>query len=426
MKLYHCSHCGLRVFFDNRHCENCGSSLGFVPQELQMVAFSVDEADAWTRLGPEGPAQRPCGNYAVEGVCNWMLDAGDPHLQCVSCRTTMIIPELGKPENRTYWAALEQAKRRVLYTLIGMKMPFPNRELDPVNGLSFQFLEDVPAAQRVLTGHDQGVITLNIAEANDAAREQMRTSMHEPYRSLVGHFRHELGHYYWDRLINNTAWIDEYRQLFGDERADYAAALQAHYAAPVVDWHLTYISAYASSHPWEDWAECWAHYLHMVDGLETAAAWGLHLDHATPSGPALQAAPVDPDAPSVEPTLIEQWLPVSQFSNAMNRSLGLHDSYPFVVPAPVVAKLDFIHRVIGAAGRGDSPMNYSTPASIAPIAEEAIAEAAQAAEPAPPPVADAAVAVAPGAPAPIAPLPSASAPSVPAPTAPVPTAPASP
>ena len=131
----------------------------------------------------------------------------------------------------------------------------------------------------------------------------------------------------------------------------------------------------------------------MVDGLETAAAWGLHLDHATPTGPALQVMPVDPDAPTIEPSLIEQWLPVAQFSNAMNRSLGLHDSYPFVVPAPVVAKLDFIHRVIGAAGRGDAPMNYSTPASIAPIAEDAIAEAAPAVEPAP------VAAVAPAAPA---------------------------
>ena len=394
MKLYQCSHCGLRVFFDNRFCEACGSRLGFVPQELNMVSFSVDDAGAWTRLGPQGPAQKPCGNYAVEGVCNWMLDASDPHLQCVSCRTTMVIPALGKPENRVYWGALEQSKRRVLYTLIGMKMPFPDRSLDPVSGLSFQFLEDVTAAQRVLTGHDQGVITLNIAEANDAAREEMRTSMHEPYRSLVGHFRHELGHYYWDRLINNTAWIDEYRRLFGDERADYAAALQAHYAAPVTDWHLSYISAYASSHPWEDWAECWAHYLHMVDGLETAAAWGLHLDHATPTGPSLQVMPVDPDAPGIEPSLIEQWLPVAQFSNAMNRSLGLHDSYPFVVPASVVAKLDFIHRVIGAAARGDAPMNYSTPASIAPIADESAVEAA----PATLPVVDAGVAAAPPAP----------------------------
>lgn len=325
-----------------------------------MLAFSVDPADVWTRLGSDGPAQRPCSNYAVEGVCNWMVAADDPSALCLSCRTTNVIPALGKPQNRNYWFRLEQAKRRLFYTLLGLKLPTPNRTADPANGLSFQFLEDVSPQQRVLTGHDDGVITLNIAEADDALREKMRASMHEPYRSLVGHFRHESGHYYWDRLIQNTNWIDEFRELFGDERTDYDLALKQHYASPMVNWHLSHISAYASSHPWEDFAECWAHYLHMVDGLETAAAWGLHLDHATPEGPSLLALPVDPEAKSIELPLIEQWLPISQFSNAMNRSLGLHDSYPFVVRAPVVAKLDFIHRVIKAAARGDMPTNFES------------------------------------------------------------------
>ena len=365
MKLFHCSRCNQRVFFDNLHCDACGASLGFVPSEYQMVSFSPDQA--WDRLGPEGPPQRPCANYAPEGVCNWMIAADDPCALCISCRTTQTIPALGKPENRVYWSCLEQAKRRLFYTLIGLKLPAPSREADPANGLTFQFLEDASPQQRVITGHDEGVITLNIAEADDAARETMRAAMREPYRSLVGHFRHESGHYYWDRLVKDTAWLDEYRQLFGDERADYDAALARHYAEPLVDWHLSHISAYASSHPWEDWAECWAHYLHMVDGLETAAAWGLHLDHATPAGPALEAAPLDPDAASIEFPLVEQWLPVSQFSNAMNRSLGLRDSYPFVVRAPVVAKLEFIHRVIGAARRGEMPMNYATPAAIEPV-----------------------------------------------------------
>lgn len=364
MHLFSCSHCGQRVFFENTRCDTCGSSLGFVPAERQMIAFSVNEQAAWERIGPSGNAQRPCSNYAIEGVCNWMLDAGDPAALCISCRTTQIIPALSKPENRGYWQNLEQAKRRLFYTLLALKLPAPNRAVDPVNGVSFQFLEDISPAQRVLTGHDDGVITLNIAEADDAQREKMRTSMHEPYRSLLGHFRHESGHYYWDRLIHNTPWLEECRALFGDERADYAAALQQHYSAPMPDWHLTFISAYASSHPWEDFAECWAHYLHMVDGLETAAAWGLHLDHAVPQGPALQAAPIDPTAVSIEGSLVEQWLPVSQFTNAMNRSLGLHDSYPFVVRAPVVAKLNFIHKVVGAAARGEMPMNFSSPAAI--------------------------------------------------------------
>lgn len=364
MHLFRCSQCGQRVFFENLHCDACGSSLGFVPAELQMIAFSVDPQDVWTRIGPAGPAQRPCSNYRVEGVCSWMVAVDDSSALCVSCRTTQIIPALGKPENRGLWRKLEQAKRRLFYTLLALKLPAPNRAVDPVNGVSFQFLEDASPQHRVLTGHDDGVITLNIAEADDALREKMRASMREPYRSLVGHFRHESGHYYWDRLIRDTAWVDDYRALFGDERSDYAAALQRHYASPLADWHLSFISAYASSHPWEDFAECWAHYLHMVDGLETAAAWGLHLDNAVPEGPPLKVSPIDPAARSLEISLIEQWLPVSQFSNAMNRSLGLQDSYPFVVRAPVIAKLDFIHRVVGSAGRGEMPMNFSSPAAV--------------------------------------------------------------
>jgi len=359
MRLFQCSHCGQRVFFENLRCEACQSTLGFVPRDMEMLAFSVDADGAWRRLGSDGVAQRPCSNYAVEGVCNWMVPADDVSPFCVSCRTTQIIPALGKPENRSYWMNLERAKRRLFYTLLSLELPTPDRAADPINGISFQFIEEAGPLQRVLTGHDNGVITLNIAEADDAFRERMRNSMHEPYRSVLGHFRHESGHYYWDRLIADTTWVDEYRALFGDERADYEAALKQHYAAPRANWQQDCISVYASAHPWEDWAECWAHYLHIVDGLETAAAWGLRLDHATPNGPSLRVASVEPDAASIETTLIEQWLPVSQFSNAMNRSLGLNDSYPFVIPPPVMAKLDFVHRVVGAAARGAIPTNFA-------------------------------------------------------------------
>ncbi len=371
MRLFHCGECGQRVFFENTRCETCGASLGFVPQEQAMAAFAVDDAGSWTRLGAAGPAMRPCANYTLEGVCNWMLPAADPASQCISCRTTEIIPALGKPENRMYWSLLEQAKRRLFYTLIDLKLPAPDRAQDAVNGLSFRFLEDMGAKERVLTGHDEGLITLNIAEADDLAREAMRTSMREPYRTLLGHFRHESGHYYWDRLVRETAWIDEYRQLFGDERADYAEALNRHYSNPAADWHLNFISAYASSHPWEDWAECWAHYLHMVDGLDTAAAWGLRLDRAAPGADALQIAPLPKEAQAIDDSIVQQWLPVSQFSNAMSRSLGLKDSYPFVVPGPVVAKLNFVHRVVSAAASGDMPMNFATPAAIEPVAAAA-------------------------------------------------------
>ncbi|HEY2254909.1 MAG TPA: putative zinc-binding peptidase [Variovorax sp.] len=373
MKSLHCSHCGNRVFFENLSCETCASTLGYAPEEQLMLAFKVDGPEApWERLGTPGGSYRPCVNRAA-GVCNWMVPAGSDHTHCVSCRTTHKIPELTRPENRGYWAALEQAKRRVFYTLVELVLPTPNKLEDPANGLSFEFLEQVDPRKRVLTGHDDGVITLNIAEADDAQRERIRLSMHEPYRTLLGHFRHEIGHYYWDRLVRGTPWIGEYRRLFGDERADYAQALKKHYASPTMDWPQRFISVYASSHPWEDWAETWAHYLHMVDGLETAASWGMRLDFALPGGPPLAARSLDLAADSIRNTVVDQWLPVSQFINAMDRSLGAHDSYPFIIVAPVIEKLDFIHRVVRAASSGRAPMNFlprraTTPAA-APIQE---------------------------------------------------------
>ncbi len=344
MRRLSCQRCGQRVFFENTQCDACQAALGFVPAELAMGAFEVgkeeEEEEAggtWQRLGVAGPAQRPCSNYTAEHVCNWMVPADSDAQLCLCCSSTEIIPALNEPENRSRWAALEQAKRRLFYGLLALGLP---------TQMSFRFLAD-GAQEKVMTGHDKGVITLNIAEADDAQREQMRTSMHEPYRTLLGHFRHEVGHYYWDRLIAESRWIDEFRRLFGDEREDYAQALQRHYEAPVADWPASFISAYASSHPWEDWAECWAHYMHLHDGLETASAWGLRLAHATPGSSVIEPRPLDAAQP-LQSALIEQWLPVSQFINAMDRSLGTHDSYPFTVPPPVVEKLQFIHQLIAA------------------------------------------------------------------------------
>ncbi|WP_076999101.1 putative zinc-binding metallopeptidase [Variovorax sp. KK3] len=365
MKLFQCPRCGSRVFFENLSCESCKATLGYSTDEQRMLAFEVSADGAWGRLGDEGPSYRPCVN-TLEGVCNWLVPSDSTHHHCVSCRTTHTIPALSNPLNRAFWARLEQAKRRLFVTLLDLGLPVPNKLEDPANGLSFEFLEETSTEMRVLTGHDEGVITLNIGEADDAHREQVRQAMHEPYRTLLGHFRHEIGHYYWDRLVRGTPWIDECRALFGDDTKDYAQALREHYANPPADWPLRYISVYASSHPWEDWAETWAHYLHVADGLDTAAAWGLQLAHALPGGPPLTAAPLDLDAEHFGSAVVEQWLPVSQFVNAMDRSLGANDSYPFIVIEPVVAKLDFVHRVVRAARRGEVAMNYQPQAEPAP------------------------------------------------------------
>jgi len=205
-----------------------------------------------------------------------------------------------------------------------------------------------------MTGHADGVITVNIAEADDAERERRRTVMYEPYRTLLGHMRHESGHYYWDRLIAATSEIDEFRSLFGDERADYAAALSAYYdrGAPA-DWQERFVSMYATAHPWEDWAETWAQYLHMVDTLETAAACGLSLRPRRRDEPtaATIPEPLSPQ-PAAFSALIESWFPLTYVLNNLNRGLGHPDAYPFVLSPSAVAKLKFVDDVVGRAKVG--------------------------------------------------------------------------
>jgi len=343
-----CSQCHQTVFFENVRCENCGSALGFVPEKRAMAAFETNDQGPWRVIGEANTeSHRPCRNYRVENVCNWMLPADSPDEYCASCRLTEIIPSLNKPESKHLWYRLEQAKRRLIYSLQGLQLPLYSRSEDSEYGLAFQFLEDTPGEDRVVTGHDHGLITLNVAEADDARREKMRKSMHEPYRTLLGHFRHEIGHYYWDILVDGSAWLAEFRQLFGDERSDYAEALNRHYndGAPA-DWASHFISAYASSHPWEDWAETWAHYLHMMDGLHTAAQWGVDLRPAGAPQTSVTEAYLAKHATDFDALLLQQWLPLTRFLNSLNRSLGQPDAYPFTIASPVVDKLRFIDRVI--------------------------------------------------------------------------------
>ncbi len=352
---FNCTHCGQVVFFENVRCEHCGSPLGFLPDARALVAFEIQADSSWLPLGrADGRVWHPCHNYAVENVCNWMVAADDANANadslCECCRHTEVIPPLGKPENKRYWALLESAKRRLFYTLSGLGLAVPSRSEDPARGLAFHFLEEADAAHAVLTGHDSGLITLNIAEADDAQREARRTALGEPYRTLLGHFRHEIGHFYWDRLVAGGGWLAPFRALFGDESADYGAAMQRHYqAGPPADWAATCISAYAAMHPWEDWAETWAHYLHVVDALDTARHWGFAL-HA--DGDADKPADIhrlDPAGMPFRQVLLERWLPLAQFLNSMNRSLGQRDGYPFLLANPVVDKLEFVHRVVESA-----------------------------------------------------------------------------
>lgn len=361
MKVFRCDHCRHLVFFENVHCVNCGHPLAYLPDLGVVGSLEPAGENAWRSPIPRAAEKtyRLCENYTSQNVCNWAVPEDDPNPLCRSCRLTRVIPDLTRPTNKEAWYRLEVAKRRLVYTLLALRLPLSGKADQPDRGLAFEFLADPDdaSAPRVLTGHAAGVITVNVAEADDAERERRRVQMHEPYRTLLGHFRHESGHFYWDQLVRDSDRLDGFRQLFGDEGADYSAALARHHAeGPPGDWPARFVSAYASSHPWEDWAESWAHYLHMTDTLETAAACGVSLRPPRPGDPELPAVPNPVEGPPESfDELMAGWFPMTYLLNNLNRGLGLPDGYPFVLSAPAVEKLRFVHETVRAAAPPVTP-----------------------------------------------------------------------
>lgn len=361
LKTFHCTHCNQQVFFENVRCERCDSTLAYREDDGDISAFATDDDGGWRPLPTEsgGRRYRPCRNYIVERVCNRVVPEDDPHALCASCRLTTVIPSLATPGNRAYWYKLERAKRRMLYTLAQLGLPVVPRHEDPARGLAFEFLEYFDGGPPVHTGHNDGLVTINIAEADDARRASARVQMEESYRTLLGHFRHEIGHYYFMRLMEDSPMLPQCRALFGDDEQDYGQALQRHYAeGPPPDWQASFISAYATMHPYEDWAETWAHYMHMVDTLETAAACGMALDPDHPEEPSMPAGPLDADARFRD--MIARWFPLTYAMNSLNRSMGTRDSYPFTLSPPVVHKLRFVHHAIRTRGAGPLPADFAT------------------------------------------------------------------
>ncbi|HLH90059.1 MAG TPA: putative zinc-binding peptidase [Xanthobacteraceae bacterium] len=359
MKLFECQNCGHPLYFENTKCESCGLRLGFLPARETISALQPDN-DLWQPLAAPKERYRFCAN-AEHDVCNWMVGAEDPDQYCAACRHNRTIPDLSVPGNREHWHLIEIAKHRLFYTLLKLQLPLVTKAEDP-DGLAFDFLAAPagPAGPPIMTGHANGLITLALVEADDAERERQRHQMGEPYRTLLGHFRHEIAHYYWSRLIADSDRLAAFRDLFGDERKDYAAALQEHYAkgAPP-DWPSHFVTAYASAHPWEDFAETWAHYFHMIDTLETAAAFGVSLRPKLKKGADI-AAKIDFDPYRAEmERIIEAWLPLTFAVNSINRSMGLPDLYPFVLAPTVIGKLTFVHDRIRAqrsGGEGDGAL----------------------------------------------------------------------
>lgn len=348
MKRFHCTSCGNELYFSSTRCLDCGQRVGYLPHAFNMTTLQ-DDGSGRAVATHDGVTHVSCRNEE-HYACNWLVPEGEANGFCISCRHNRIIPDLSIPEHAAGWRTLELAKRQMFYSLLRWRLPMPTRAEDPVNGLVFDVLADMVGSdgsvQRVLTGHDSGEITLNIAEADDAMREKMRTDMHEPYRTLLGHFRHEIGHYYWDRLVRDGGRLAEFRDVFGDETADYAAALQRNYSeGPLPGWQQSFISAYASVHPWEDFAETWAHYTHMVDSLETARAYGMTLDVRTPSG---AEAGIDfrPYEVRDVAAIADVWVPFTLALNSINRSMGQRDFYPFVMNEAVMRKLAFVHQLV--------------------------------------------------------------------------------
>jgi hypothetical protein len=349
MKLFECQSCRQPLYFENTRCESCGRPLGYLPSRETVTALQARD-DGWHALAEPKGKYRYCAN-AEHAVCNWLLPCDSPEQFCAACRYNRTIPDLSQPHNLTRWRKIEVAKHRLFYTLLRLRLPLAARAEDP-EGLAFDFIAERGQDgfhTSVMTGHDSGLITINLAEADDPERERQRFEMGEAYRTLLGHFRHEIAHYYWARLVARSRFLQEFRNTFGDERKNYVTALQQHYAegAPP-DWPEHFVTAYASVHPWEDFAETWAHYFHMIDTLETAGAFRLSLGPKVAKGVELSAKiDFDPHHAPLD-RIIEAWLPLTFAVNSINRSMGLSDLYPFVLAPPVIVKLAFVHRLIEA------------------------------------------------------------------------------
>ena len=316
MRDFQCPNCGQRLAFENSQCLRCLSAVGIDPA-----------------VGDFALAGFRCANAEL-AACNWLVPVAGQ--LCRSCRLTRTRPDDDDLDALREFAQAEKAKRRLVFELDALRLPVRGRAEDPEQGLAFDLLSS--RGTPVTTGHADGVITLDLAESDDVHREQLRISMDEPYRTLLGHFRHEIGHYYFTVLVGDLD-REDFTALFGDPDLDYQAAIDRHYAEGAPSgWGEEYVSAYATMHPAEDWAETFAHYLHIRDSLDTAAAFAF-----APAGVAIGSVPAS--GIGFE-RVIEVWLPLAWSLNMLNRSMGQDDLYPFVLSPPVLEKLRYVHRLV--------------------------------------------------------------------------------
>ena len=329
MRSFSCT-CGNRIYFENDRCLACGRELAFDAEQLTLRSVQ--------------PGDKHCANRETLKTCNWLVSSPGEAF-CRACALNEIVPDLSDRRRIKLYYEVEKAKRRLLFTLLALGLPVEGRD-ERKDGLAFHILADArldgvdldPAAdEAIVTGHLEGLITINLLEADPHLRERMRMAMNESYRTLLGHFRHESGHYYWRRLVATDPEV--FREVFGDERKPYREALETYYRdGPPADWQDSFINTYAASHPLEDFAECWAHYLHMVDTLETAVQDGVAVGAHPVRNPFADEATFD--------SMLEDWRAVTGVVNDLNRSLGLDDAYPFGVSRGTADKLRHVHHLV--------------------------------------------------------------------------------
>lgn len=344
MQSFNCTSCKRVTYFENSLCLGCGAALGFDADALTIKALSAtdEDADLLVELTSDGGGKRVrrCAN-ADHGACNWLAGPEEPSGLCRACTLNRAIPDLSEPSQLAAWREVEAAKKRLVYSLLRFGLPIDGRAPD-VAPLTFDVVKNAA------TGHLDGVITIDIAEADTVERERRRAHFDELYRTLLGHLRHESAHYYWPIVVEQAGLVQPFRTLFGDERADYGQAVALHHAnGPPSDWQSTFVSAYATAHPWEDWAETWAHYLHMLDLLETAASYQASVTVPDPHA-ATRHQVTDPfatDRPDFQ-DMVRQWVPLTLLLNSLNRSLGQHDAYPFALSSGAMVKLRFVHDLV--------------------------------------------------------------------------------
>ena len=361
------------LFFESSHCIACSRTVGLDDQFDQVEPYEAD-----TKTGLFFKAAEPtvhfqkCDNNDQFEACNGMVNLstfipteGKDEVLCFACRFNETVPDLSIVEHIPLWKKMEIAKRRALYTLKALSVPLNNLNQNPETGLSFDFITDrnvndhfssqLVGQDTVFTGHDCGHITINLAEADDVARSQTKAAMGERYRTLLGHFRHELGHYYFDQLVSNSPEKHALcKQYFGDDELDYQEAMDRHYKKGAPEsWRETFISEYATMHPYEDWAETWAHYMHIIDTLETAQNFsitGSTSNHEVePEDVGALKLPQDAyyfSGQTAITNILDTWVDFSVILNSLNRSMGLADAYPFVLTQAVRTKLSFIHHAI--------------------------------------------------------------------------------